>query len=148
MKTNADGLSLLKSFESCKLTAYRDVGGILTVGWGHCGPDVHEGLTITQEQADELLRQDLAKFEAGVTKLVTTPITSNQYSAMVCFAFNIGLGNLKTSLLLRCVNSGHPVDASKQFERWNKVKGVVVNGLTRRRIAERDLFLKDFVDYK
>jgi lysozyme len=137
---NAAGLQLLKSCEGCRLEAYRDIGGVLTIGYGHI-EGVFEGQTITQDEADALLLQDLKKFEDGVTALLTVQVNSNQFSALVVFSYNVGLGNLKSSLLLRCVNTLHYDDAAPQFLRWNHDHGEVVAGLTARREKERDLFV-------
>lgn len=146
MQTNQAGLDLIKSFEGCKLTAYRDVVGILTIGYGHTGPDVKDGLTWTQQQADDALAHDLQKFETAVSECVTTSISANQFSALVCFAYNCGAGNLRSSTLLKDVNAGNVSDAAAQFGRWNKAGGNVVAGLTRRRQAESDLFSKSDSD--
>jgi lysozyme len=140
-RINAKGLELIKSFESCRLEAYRDIVGVLTIGWGHTGADVTEHQKIDQAKADDLLREDLARFEAGVERALKFPVNDNQFSAIVSFAFNLGLGNLSKSTLLRCVNSGHFPDAGEEFLKWDKAGGRVVAGLTRRRKAERDLFL-------
>lgn len=142
MKTNQAGLDLIKSFEGCRLTAYKDQGGTWTIGVGHTGSDVFEGLTIDQEQADDLLQDDLARTEDGVNALVTCKhLSDNQFAALVCFTYNVGIGNLRASLLLRCVNMGNLNDAAGQFERWDHVKGISNPGLLRRRQAERALFL-------
>lgn len=143
MKINAAGLELIKSFEGCVLESYKDAVGINTIGFGHVGPESAPGSIISQERAEELLAQDLVKFEKGVSSLLKQPVSSNQFSAMVCFAYNVGLANFKSSLLLRCVNMLHPKDAADQFLRWNKAKGHVLAGLTRRRQAERALFLTE-----
>ena len=143
MEINQAGLDLIKSFEGCKLNAYKDVIGVVTIGYGHTNPGVLQmGTTWTQDQADAQLKQDLAKFENGVSSYVTVPLTDNQFAALVCFAYNCGLGNLQSSTLLKCVNANDMTGASAQFDRWNKAGGNVVPGLTRRRQAESDLFLK------
>lgn len=141
MQINQAGLDLLKSCENCKLEAYQDSIGVWTIGWGHTGDDVQSGLVITQEEADDLLTEDLEKFEDGVSHLLKVTVTSNQFSALVCFAYNVGLGNLKSSLLLRCINTSHYDDATPQFLRWDKAAGKVLAGLTTRREKERDLFV-------
>ena len=107
------------------------------------GADVKPGLKIDLEAANRLLEADLQSFEAGVAKLVKAPVTSNQFSAVVCFAYNVGLGNLKQSTLLRCLNKGNYYDAAQEFLRWNKGGGKIVAGLDRRRKAERELFLAE-----
>jgi lysozyme len=140
MQINAKGLELLKSFEGCKLTAYRDQAGVLTIGYG-CTRDVVPGMTITQEEAEERLQQDLLDFEEGVSKLLTIEVSNNQFSALVCFAYNLGLGALKKSHLLSFLNQGMIKKASTQFVKWDLVNGMPDKGILRRREAERDLFL-------
>lgn len=143
MVINKAGIDLLKSCEGCKLESYPDPGtggDPWTIGYGHTG-NIKPGQVITQEEAEDLLKQDLVKFEQGVEKLLKVDVTENQFSALICFAYNVGLENLKISLLLRCINSYHPEDASKQFARWNKSNGNVMLGLTSRREKERQLFL-------
>lgn len=137
--TNAAGIALIKSFEGCKLTAYLCPANVWTIGYGHTGPDVKRGLTITQDQADALLRADLRKFETGVARM-TTGATDNQFAALVSLAYNVGLGALKSSTLLRIHNAGDAAGAKAQFSRWNKAGGRVLAGLTRRRAAEADLY--------
>lgn len=140
MHINEAGLKLIKDFEGCKLKAYKDIVGVWTIGYGHTGSDVVPGLVWTQEQADKALERDLERFEDGVFKLLMAPPSPNQFSAMVCFAYNVGLGALKSSTLLRCYNKHNAEDAAKEFLRWNKAGGVEVAGLTRRRKAESELF--------
>jgi lysozyme len=142
---NKAGIDLIKSFEGCRLEAYPDPatgGDPWTVGYGSTGPKVVKGLKITQQQAEELLLEDLERFEKGVSNLVTVNISDNQFAALVSFSFNCGLANLKSSTLLKLVNAGKFEEAALQFERWNKAAGKVMTGLTRRRQAERDLFLR------
>lgn len=143
MKINEAGLSLIKSFESCKTKAYRDVVGIWTIGWGHTGVEVKDGLEWSQARCDEQLATDLAKFEQGVTTALLLQASPNQFAAMVAFAFNCGLGAFKSSTLLRCFNKRNTADAAEEFLKWCKAGGVVVPGLLRRRKAERELFLRD-----
>jgi len=141
MRINEKGLKLLKQFEGCKLKTYKCVAGILTIGYGHTGKDVREGQTITQEEADKLLEGDLKRFEEGVADLVKVPVNSNQFSALVVFAYNIGLNALSGSTLLKRLNAGDIRGASEQFIRWNRAGGKEIQGLTNRRLAEKDLFL-------
>lgn len=140
MTINDTGLALIKDFEGCRLKAYRDIKGILTIGVGHTG-GVAEGQEITQEEADDLLRSDLERFEKGVSSLVQSSLTDNQFSALACLAFNIGLGNLASSTLLKQVNKSQYFQAADSFLAWDHANGVVIPGLLRRRRAERDLFL-------
>lgn len=136
-----NGLALTKQFEGCKLTAYQDSVGVWTIGYGHTGTFAVQGKTITQDFADRLLLADIAKFEAGVLKLVRAAINQNQFDALVDFSFNLGLGNLGSSTLLKKLNAGDVKGAAEEFLRWDKAGGKVLAGLTRRRKAERDLFL-------
>lgn len=136
------GLALTKSFEDCKLTAYQDPGGIWTIGWGHTGSDVYAGETISQQQADLLLQSDLKASVWAVNHFVDANVmlTQNQFDALVDFAYNLGVGALHSSTLLRLVNAGDFADAAPEFLRWDHVNGTTVPGLTRRRQAEMELF--------
>lgn len=140
MRINQEGINLIKSFEGCKLQAYKDIVGIWTIGYGHTGPEVIQGLSWTQEQADNALVKDLTKFENGVNALAPN-LNANEFSALVVFSYNVGLGALGKSTLLKKLLAGDKVGAADEFLRWNKAGGKEVAGLTRRRIAERALFL-------
>lgn len=139
MLINQTGLNLLKTFEGLKLKAYQDVAGICTIGYGHTGKDVYPGLEITEEQACNLLSHDLELVEAGVTRLVKMPINANQFSAFVCFSYNVGLGAFQASTLLKLFNENK--NCSEEFLKWIKSDGKVIEGLLARRLAERRLFL-------
>lgn len=136
---NQAGLALLERFEGCELTAYQDSVGVWTIGYGHTG-DVRPGEVITQAQADEMLRNDLCGFENGVNAMVARNLTSNQFSALVCFAYNVGLEALKESTLLSLVNTGDFTRAAAEFGKWVYAGGVILEGLVRRRAAEAALF--------
>jgi lysozyme len=138
---NTAGKELIKHFEGCRLKAYKDIVGVLTIGYGHTGKDVREGLEIDSGTANDLLEKDLQKFCHGVEDLVKVSITDNQFAALVAFAYNIGLNALSGSTLLKKLNAGDLQGASEQFLRWDKAGGKPVAGLTRRRTAEKDLFL-------
>lgn len=140
MKANTATINLIKSFEGCKLTTYADSVGVLTIGYGHTGPDVHRGKVITQSQADDLLAADLARFETGVTNLVKVTLTANQFGALVSFAYNLGLGSLGGSTLLKKVNAKDFAGAKLEFSKWDHAGGKVLAGLTKRRAAEAVLF--------
>ena len=139
MKISNIGINLITEFEGCKLTAYRCQAGVLTIGYGHTD-DVMEGQTITQAHANHLLRRDLLQFEAGVDGSVSVELTQNMFDALVSLAFNIGLGALQKSTLLKKLNAGDYLGASDQFLVWNKAGGAISKGLQRRRTAERKLF--------
>lgn len=140
MKINNNGLQIIKDFEGCRLTSYLCPAGVWTIGYGHT-TNVKPGMCITSADAERFLRQDLVRFENGVGQLVKVSITPNQFSALVSFAFNVGVGALKNSTLLRKLNGKNYRGAADEFLRWNKANGKVLPGLTKRRIAERDLFL-------
>jgi lysozyme len=134
------GFALTETCEGLVLTSYQDQGGVWTIGYGHTGPTVHGGQTITQAQADQLLHSDVAGAVACVNRAVTGQINQNQFDALVDFAFNLGCAALLSSTLLRDVNAGNFADAAQQFLRWDHVKGVVLPGLLARRRHESALF--------
>jgi lysozyme len=152
MKINARGLRLIKDFEGLELTGYLCPAGIPTIGYGSTGKHVKVGAKISEGEADELLLEDLERFEIGVARAVAgTPTTDNQFSAMVCLAFNIGMGNPKsdppipgllTSTVLKRHKLGNRLGASRAFLMWNKAKGQVLRGLVRRREAEAELYMR------
>jgi lysozyme len=135
-------IPVIKEFEGCKLKAYKCPAGVWTIGYGHTD-GVKEGDEITQQEADRLLADDVRSFTSGVQRLVSSDINRNQLGALTSFAFNLGLGNLRHSTLLKLVNAGNFVAAANEFPKWNKANGQVLPGLTRRREAEKQLFLKD-----
>lgn len=139
MMINEAGLNLIKDFEGCRLKAYLCPAGVWTIGYGHT-QGVKPDMVINQLQAERFLRQDLKRFEDAVTSLVKVPITPNQFSALVSFAYNVGTGALYDSTLLRKLNKKDYKGAANEFLRWNKAGGKVLPGLTRRRLAEKDLF--------
>lgn len=122
------------------MTAYKCPAGVWTIGYGHTAT-AKQGMTITQAKAVELLKNDLARFEAGVNTYVKVPINQNQFDALVSFSYNVGSGALKTSTLLKKLNAKDYQGAADEFLRWNKASGKVLAGLTKRRETERALFL-------
>ena len=145
MQTSDKGISLIKQFEGCKLTAYQDSVGVWTIGYGWTQPvdgkPIRAGMTIKQETAERLLKTGLVSYESDVSRLVKVGLTQGQFDALVSFTYNLGARSLSTSTLLRKLNAGDYAGAADEFLRWNKAGGKVLNGLTRRREAERDLFL-------
>lgn len=144
---NAAGLEIIKGFEGLGLSAYPDPGTggePWTIGYGHTSaagpPKVYRGLTITRAEAEEILKRDLTKYEKAVTSAVTRPLNSDQFSALVSFTFNVGAGNLQSSTLLRKHNAGDFAGAAEEFGRWVYAGGNVMQGLVRRRRAERALY--------
>lgn len=143
-----NGLNLIKEFEGLRLQPYRDAVGVPTIGYGNTfyadGRKVTmQDPTITEEVATQLLRLVVVQFERGVSKLVTVDINQNQFDALVSFAYNLGLGNLGKSTLLKRLNQGNFQAAADEMLRWNRAGGRVLRGLVRRREAERALFLND-----
>lgn len=145
MQTSDKGIALIKQFEGCKLTAYQDSVGVWTIGYGWTqtvdGKPIHAGMTIKQETAERLLKTGLVSYESDVSRLVKVGLTQGQFDALVSFTYNLGARSLSTSTLLRKLNAGDYAGAADEFLRWNKAGGKVLNGLTRRREAERALFL-------
>ncbi|WP_263971627.1 lysozyme [Leptolyngbya ohadii] len=137
---NSKGLRLLKSFEGLRLEAYLDAVGVWTIGYGTTS-GVFPGQVITEAQAEAFLKRDLRRFEAAVIDLVTVPLNDDQFSALVSFTYNVGEGAFAGSTLLRLLNQRDYRGAADQFLRWNLGDGVELPGLTRRRRAERALFL-------
>lgn len=138
---NQSGLELIKSFEGYREDAYLCPAGVWTIGWGTT-KNVRKGQTTNPEEAETFLRRDLKIFEAQVAELVKVALTSNQFSALVSFAYNCGAGALKSSTLLKKLNQEDYLGAAEEFLKWNKAGGKMLAGLTRRRVAERSLFLK------
>lgn len=141
--------TLIKHFEQCRLTAYKCGAGIWTIGYGHTA-SAKPGQVITQERADALFAWDVARFEEGVSRLVTNlGLLPQHLGALTSFAFNLGLDEdadtvaegLGDSTLLKLVNKGDLLAASREFPKWDRTKGVKTWGLHRRRLAEAHLFL-------
>ena len=138
---------MIKHFESCKLTAYQDSVGVWTIGWGHTA-GVKKGDNWTQDEADDILLNDLEKFEGYVNQYVKVPLTQNQFDALVSWTFNLGPGNLKSSTMLTKLNEKSYDEVPSQMKRWNKAGGKVLRGLERRRNAEAAMFSgKDWKEY-
>lgn len=138
-RINAAGLKIVKDSEGLRLTAYKCPADVWTIGYGSTGAHVKPGLTITAERAEELLREDLARFEAWVAENCA-PATDDQFSALVSFAFNVGTGALKESTLRRKHLEGDYAGAAAEFARWNKGGGRVLPGLVTRRAKEAALY--------
>lgn len=137
---NSKGLAILKEFEGCKLTVYKDLVGYLTVGYGQ-RTNLPEGTIITQDEADKLLEKSVELTSQGVKACVKVPLNENQFSALVCLAYNIGISALQESTLVRLLNASDYIGASQQFVRWDKAGGKDIPGLLRRRLTEKALFL-------
>jgi len=138
-RLSQNGLNLIKSSEGLVLKAYNDAVGVLTIGYGSTGAHVKPGMVITEAQAEELLRKDVARFEEAVRKLC--PLTTqNQFDACVSLSFNIGEGAFEKSTLRRLHNEGKYAEAAEQFGVWVNAGGRKLTGLVRRRAAEASLY--------
>lgn len=144
MRTSQAGIDLIKSFEGCKLRAYQDSVGVWTIGVGHTR-GVRQNDSCTQDEADELLHGDLLTAEEDIARLVKVPLTDNEHAALVSWVFNLGSANLFGSTLLKKLNKMDYAGAAAEFPRWNRAGGQVLAGLTRRRLAEKQLFERGFV---
>ena len=158
MKISEAGIQLIKSFEGCHRSPYRCPAALWTTGYGHVlypdqarlktperasyGIKSEHNRTFEYDEIDELLEKDLQRFQAGVSRLCPASNDSQpNFDAMVSFSFNVGLGNLQSSTLRMKYNRGEYEAAADEFLKWNKAGGKILAGLTRRRVAERALFL-------
>jgi len=149
MKISNEGLQLIKKYEGCKTTPYRCPAGLYTVGYGHV---IGNGLQLPDEwnrtfslgEIDELLRTDLARFERGVLRYCPVHLTQSQFDSLVSFSLNLGLGVLQRSTLRQKLNRNDYDVASKEFLKYTRAGGKVLNGLVRRRQAEYNLFNRHF----
>ena len=139
MKCSQEGLELIKKFEGCKLKSYKCPAGVWTIGYGHT-EDVKEGDIVSPQEADKLLRADVFKFEEYVADNVTVKLTQNQFDALVTWTFNLGVGNLRNSTMLKKLNNTDYTSVPFEMKRWNKAGGKTLDGLVRRRQAESLLF--------
>ncbi|USS88183.1 SH3 domain-containing protein [Fructilactobacillus hinvesii] len=153
MKTGIKGINLIKEIEGLRLHAYYDLGGVLTIGYGHTNNTasagtypVYPGETITEDQAILILKADLVTYESAVNNAVTRKITQNQFDALVSFTYNLGAGTLYSSDLLKYVNEGNFNAAANEFQYYCHGNGKVIPGLVRRRSAEKALFLDNSSD--
>lgn len=143
MQISFNGIQLLKEFEGFKKEAYKDTGGVWTIGYGTIkwlGKPVEQGMTITEKEAELALQADLAWAQTAVNKLVKVPLKQNMFDALVSFVYNIGERAFSRSTLLRKLNARDYAGAAAQFPRWRFDNGVEVRGLANRRARERKLF--------
>lgn len=146
MRVTEEGLALIRQSEGFRAKAYRDPVGIWTIGFGHTSaagpPQVFEGLAITPEQGRKILARDVEMFALGVAKALRAPVTGNEFSALVSFAYNVGLGAFQRSSVLQAVNAGDREAVPRRLQLWVKAGGKVLPGLVKRRAAEAALFMK------
>lgn len=140
MKINQRGIDLIKQFEGFSAAPYVCPGGKLTIGYGHTATVTEQTPAISEQQAEYLLLSDVSAAENAVLQMVDVPMNDNQFSALVSFVFNIGASAFARSTLLKKLNESDYESAAGQFERWAYAKGKKLEGLVRRRAAERELF--------
>lgn len=151
MKVSKKGLSILKKHEGLRLNAYPDAGygwSRATIGYGHTSaagpPKVARGMKITRKEAENILIKDLVKYENAVLKAVKVDLNQNQFDACVSLCFNIGPGAFSKSRLVKNLNKGDFIAASRSFAAWRKSNGKVMAGLVKRRADEAALFMTDY----
>jgi GH24 family phage-related lysozyme (muramidase) len=144
MQLSQVGVNLIKSFEGCVLHAYKALPTekYFTIGYGHYGSDVREGSSITATQAEDLLKQDLKKYEFAVNSNVKVSLNQYQYDSLVSLCYNIGTEGFRTSDLCAKLNNHDYAGAAAEFDKWVHSGGKVIQGLVNRRKAEKTLFLK------
>ena len=140
-------INMIKMFEGFRAKPYKCPAGVPTIGYGSTFYSNGKKVTlkdkpITEQDATNLLTTVVTNFSSGVSKLLKIQVTQNQFDALVDFAYNVGIGNLKSSTLLKKVNAKNFSGAALEFIKWNKAVGKVLPGLTKRRTAEKDLFIK------
>ncbi len=141
MHYSDNGLALTEGFESLRLSAYQDVKGVWTIGYGHTGDYAHAGATIDEPLAILLLKKDVALAEWCVNTYCKVPVTQNEFDALVDFTFNVGNHAFANSTLLKKLNALDNAGAATEFQAWVYSGGNMINGLKRRRDAEERLFL-------
>ena len=139
MRISPDGLQFIKDAEGCRLTAYRDSVGVLTIGFGHTA-GVHGGLSVTPQQAEALLLDDLEAVYRCIQSKVSVPLSQGQFDALCSWIFNLGCGNFAASTLRAKLNEGDYEGAEKQFGRWVHAGGKSLPGLVTRRAGEAQMF--------
>ena len=132
---------LVREFEGLNLKAYRCPAGVLTIGYGHTY-GVEEGDTVTQDEAERILKRDLKGFAAETAQYVKVPVTEGQYIAILDFVFNFGVSKFRHSTFLKKLNFGDYDGAGKEILKWKYSNGKVLPGLERRRKSEYDLFME------
>lgn len=140
MKATGRSISIIKSFEGCKLESYQDAGGVWTIGWGQTGRNIGPGLRITQLEADQFLQNHVGEVERQISSLVSAPLSQNQFDALVSFVYNVGAGAFASSTLLKKLNRQDYSGAASELLRWNKDDGKLSHGLVNRRFEEHRMF--------
>lgn len=136
-------IDLIKEFEGFSAKAYPCPAGVLTIGYGHTGPDVIPEMIISKERAEELLELDVRKVADDVLELVKVPLNDSQFSALISFTYNLGIGALRKSTLLNKVNRGLYGNIPAEIVKWCHAGGKKLPGLVRRRNEEAALWSKE-----
>ena len=139
MNISKEGLALIKRFEGCELKAYRCPANVLTIGYGHT-KNVTEDMEITQQEANDMLDEELIEYCEYIDKMVKVSLNQNQFDALVAWIYNLGPTNFRNSTLLTVLNQERYSDVPEQIKRWNKADGKILDGLIKRREAEALLF--------
>jgi lysozyme len=144
MNISENGINLIKKWEGFKSKAYQDSVGIWTVGYGSTGANIGPNSKITESEAIDMLKIHIQGVETAIRSRVKVTITQNQFDALCSFLYNIGTGkfNENSCTLLRLLNQGNYRGAAEEFPKWNRAGGKILQGLTNRRLDERELFLK------
>lgn len=141
LQLSTTGLAMLQAFEGLRLQAYRDVRGILTIGYGHTGPDVVPSLSWTAAQATTALEEDVMYASKAIQDTVQVELAQNQFDPLVTFAYNVGITAFKNSTLLVLLNNGDYAGAGEQFNKWIYADSIISSGLVKRRQIESNMFL-------
>lgn len=159
MNISNNGIKLIQHYESCSLKSYRDSVGVLTIGWGHTGPDVYDGMVISQDEADQLFLDDIKSFENMLNDRLSVVLEQNQFDALLSFLFNVGPGKAGTkdglftlrdgnpSTLWKLVQSGQNDGVPQQFMLWTRAGGQVLRGLVARRRTESNLYSTGILEF-
>ena len=142
MNISKNGIELIKEFEGLKLESYKCPAGIWTIGYGHTGKNIIKGMKITKKEAEDYLCNDLKIHSKYIKRLVKVEINQNQTDALISLEYNIGYNAFKNSTLLKLLNQGKYLEASKEFDKWVYSNNKKLKGLLLRRKKEKELFLK------
>ena len=145
MRCNDEGIAIIKKYEGCSLRCYLDPIGIPTIGYGSIWGLDHNRLVsshrnITENEAEHLLKRELLTTENAVARLVKSPLTQNQFSAVCCLVYNVGSGKFRSSTIRMKLNRKDFTGASNEFWKWRRAGGKILRGLVRRRAEEKELF--------
>jgi len=150
MEISQEGITLIKHYEGCpkdndgNAVSYRCAANKATIGYGSLklidGSPVKDNISITMQEAEDLLTHELKEYQGYINDMVNVPLKQNEFDALVSWVFNLGPSNLKSSTLLKVLNAGDYENVPEQIKRWNKVNGVINEGLVKRRKSEALLF--------